>query len=156
MKKAETSKVAWDSLKSVFESKGPVRKATLYKQLYHMKKDSSTTMNQHVSDFTNKAEQLAEIGIRIPESLLSIMLLGSLPDEFENFSIAIESRDKIPNVDNLKVKLLEEEARQNDRDGRNDREKVNSNNDALNTKTTLKSAKNKYSDAKDKHYKSPS
>lgn len=38
VKKAETSKRAWDILKGVFESKGPVRKATLYKQLLRMEK----------------------------------------------------------------------------------------------------------------------
>lgn len=43
------------------------------------------------------------------------MLLGSLPAEFENFSVAIESRDKIPTLENLKIKLIEEEARQSDR-----------------------------------------
>lgn len=56
------------------------------------------------------------------------MLLSSLPDEFENFSIAIESRDEISSIDNLKVKLLEEEARQNERTGRNDAEKGQSDN----------------------------
>lgn len=30
VKKAETAKSAWDCLKGIFESKGPVRKATLY------------------------------------------------------------------------------------------------------------------------------
>lgn len=43
------------------------------------------------------------------------MLLGSLPKEYENFSVAIESCDDVPNVDTLKIKLLEEEARQNER-----------------------------------------
>jgi len=94
IKKATTSK-AWDCLKDVFESRGPVRKAALYKQLLRMEKKRCTTMTQYVNDFTRKAEQLEEAGIEIPDELLSIMLLGSLPSEFENFSVAIESRDKI-------------------------------------------------------------
>lgn len=127
VKRAETSQAAWEELKRVHESKGPVRKATLYKQLYRMKKNSETTMNEYKNVFTNKAEQLIEAGIKIPDDL-SIMLLSSLPDEFENFSIAIESRDEIPNVDSLKVKLLEEEASQNERVGRNNSEKGQSDN----------------------------
>lgn len=130
IKRAETSKAAWDNLKRVHESTGPVRKATLYKQLYRMKKESGITMNTYINEFTSKAEQLTEVGIKIPDDLLSIMLLSSLPNEFENFSIAIESRDEIPNIDNLKVKLLEEEARQNERTGRNDSENGQKN-DAL-------------------------
>lgn len=130
VKKAETSEAAWNELKRVHESKGPVRKATLYKQLYRMKKNSEISMNTYINDFTNKAEQLTEAGIKIPDDLLSIMLLSSLPDDFENFSIAIESRDEIPNIDSLKIKLLEEEARQNERAGRNDPEK-GQNSDAL-------------------------
>lgn len=54
-------------------------------------------MNQHVSNFTNKAEQLAEIDIKISDDLLLIMLLRSL-SEFENFSIIIDSRDEISNI----------------------------------------------------------
>jgi len=57
---------------------------------------------------------LEDTGIEIPEELKTIMLLNGhwlLPDTFENFCIAIESRDQIPGVDFIKVKLLEEETR---------------------------------------------
>jgi len=64
----------------------------LYKQLYRLKKNSETTMNEYINTFTNKVVQLTEAGIKIPDDFLSIMLLSSLPDEFENFSITIESR----------------------------------------------------------------
>jgi len=118
VKKAETAKGAWDCLKGIFESKGPVRKATLYKQLLRMEMKSNLSIAQHVNEFTNKAGQLEEAGIEIPEELLSIMLLNSLPQEYENFSIAMESRDEIPTLEILKAKLKEEEARQNDRDAK--------------------------------------
>jgi len=128
VKKTETSQIAWEQLKHVHESKGPVRKTTLYKQLYRLKKNSETTMNKYINTFTNKTEQLTKAEIKIPDNLLSIMLLSSLPDEFKNFSIAIESCDEIPNIDSLKVKLLEEKARQNERTGRNEPEKGHGNN----------------------------
>lgn len=122
VKRAEASEAAWNELKRVHESKGPVKKATLYKQLYRMKKDPEISMNTYINNFSNKTEQLVEAGIKIPDDLLSKMLLSSLPDDFENFNIAIESRDKIPNIDSLKVKLLEE-VRQTERAGRNGPEK---------------------------------
>lgn len=154
VKKAETSHAAWTELERIYESKGPVRKATLYKQLYRMKKDPDTSIAKFLNDFTSKAEQLTEAGINIPEDLLSIMLLGSLPEEFENFTVAIESRDVIPSVNNLKTKLLEEEARQTDEeDGRSQKEKKSEASDeALYTKTAKhtnpRANKNKNSQSK--------
>lgn len=49
-------------------------------------------------DFSSKAEQLTEVGINILDNLLSIMLLGSSPEDFKYFIVAIESRDEIPSV----------------------------------------------------------
>jgi len=116
VRKAETSKQAWDGLVAIHESRGPVRKAALYKGLLRMKKSSDVSMTQYVSDFVHKAEQLETAGIKLPDDLLSIMLLMSLPTEYENFCVAIESRDELPVIEYLKRKLIEEEARQSDRD----------------------------------------
>jgi len=142
VKKAVSSKEAWDGLKAVFESRGPVRKAALYKQLLRMEKKASTTMTQYVADFTRKAEQLEEAGIEVPDELLSIMLLGSLPAEFESFSVAIESRDEIPSLENLKVKLIEEEARQSDR--------ITKTNEDNNNNALLVKGRSKYAHVKSK------
>lgn len=54
---------------------------------------------------------LEDVGIEIPSELQSIMLLSSLPEDYENFCVAIESRDQIPTVDLIKGQLIEEEAR---------------------------------------------
>jgi len=67
-----------------------------------MTKLSDVTMMQYVNDFERKAEQLEVVGIKLPDDLLSIMLLASLPAEYENFSVAIESRDEVPTLDYLK------------------------------------------------------
>lgn len=42
------------------------------------------------------------------EELKVIILLSSLPTEYEYFVIAIETRDQLPTFNVLKVKLLEE------------------------------------------------
>lgn len=122
----------------MFESRSPIKKAALYKQLLRMEKKANISMTQYVTDFTRKAEQLEEAGIEIPDELLSIMLLLSLPTEFENFSIAIESRGNIPTLENLKIKLIEEEARQSDRVEKTDED---NNNDALLTKERFERSK---------------
>lgn len=36
------------------------------------------------------------------------MMLYSLPRSYENFRLVIESRKKLPSLENLKIKLIEE------------------------------------------------
>lgn len=88
---------------------------------------------------------MEEAGIEIPDELLSIRLLGSLPTEFENFSVAIEFRDNIPTLENLKIKLIEEETRQNNRVAKTDDD---NNNDALLTKGCSERSKRPYDKSK--------
>ena len=119
IRKAKTSKEAWDELARIHCSKGPVRKAVLYRQLYNLRKSPSEPMAQYINNFQEKVNSLEYAGIEIPSELQSIMLLSSLPENYENFCVAIESRDQIPTVDFIKGKLMEEEAR---RQTSNDRE----------------------------------
>ena len=46
--------------------------------------------------------------IVVNDDLLSIMPLDSLPDTFENFRCAMESRDDLPKPDDLRIKIMEE------------------------------------------------
>lgn len=46
--------------------------------------------------------------IQINQDLLTIMLLYSLPHNFENFRCAIESRDELPSPETLQIKAVEE------------------------------------------------
>jgi len=46
--------------------------------------------------------------IEINSDLLSVMLLRSLPESYENFRCAIASRDELPKPETLRVKILEE------------------------------------------------
>jgi len=64
-----------------------VRKAALYKQLLRMEKKPNTTMTQYASDFTQDRATRKEADTEISDELLWIMLLGSLPSEFEMFSV---------------------------------------------------------------------
>jgi hypothetical protein len=65
-------------------------------------------VREHVAKFMDTVDKLQGMNIEINGDLLSTMLLYSLPRSFENFRCAIESRDSLPNVENLKVKIVEE------------------------------------------------
>ncbi|KAL0270911.1 UNVERIFIED_CONTAM: hypothetical protein PYX00_008181 [Menopon gallinae] len=113
---AETSKEAWDLLKNTYASTGPVRKFILYRQLLRMQKESHVSISEYINEFSNKIKALEQAGIHMQDELLTVMLLSSLPAEFENFVVAIETRDEVPPFKDIKVKLLEEEARQKEKD----------------------------------------
>lgn len=107
---SKTSKAAWDALKEIYVSTGPMRQAYLYKKLYRMRKDGSQSMQQYLTEFSLTNSQLVESGVTIPDDLLKIMLMESLPREYESFVAAITARDAFPTMKVLKTKLLEKEA----------------------------------------------
>lgn len=108
IKTCDKSKDIWDTLSNIYESKGPARKASLLKKLIlHKMKDDDNVRN-HLNTFLDIVDKLAGMDVFINNDLLSIMMLYSLPVSFENFRIAIESRDLLPSPEALKVKILEE------------------------------------------------
>lgn len=109
IRKQTTSKGVWEELEKIYKSQGLVRKAVLYRELYQSRKKPDQSMAQFANDFQQRADMLADVGMVVPQELLSIMLLSCLPEEYENFRVAIEFRDDIPEV--RKAKLIEEEAR---------------------------------------------
>lgn len=116
VKQSRSSKQAWDILASIHKPSGPARQVSLFKQLLSNKMHEGQSMSAHINNFCLTVEKLYEIDVKMPDELLAIMLLCSLPDDYENFIVAIESRDRLPTLASLKVKLTEEEQRRNDRD----------------------------------------
>lgn len=95
----KTSKNMWDKLKSIYDSKGPARKATLLKRLIQTKMSEGGDIKTHIAQFFDAVDKLESMDVQINGDLLSIMLLYSLPSSFENFRCAIESRDALPNAE---------------------------------------------------------
>uniref|UniRef100_A0A0K8SC80 Retrovirus-related Pol polyprotein from transposon TNT 1-94 n=1 Tax=Lygus hesperus TaxID=30085 RepID=A0A0K8SC80_LYGHE len=108
IKGCQTSNEVWTKLHEVYQSKGPARKATLLKRLILHRMKIGDDVRDHVSSFFETVDKLSDMDIAINDDLLSIMLLYSLPEEFENFRCAIESRDDLPKPDALRTKILEE------------------------------------------------
>lgn len=103
-----TSREVWLRLESVYASKGPARKATLLKQLMLQRLQEGTNVREHMARFFDAVDKLAAMDVEVSGDLLSIMLLYSLPASYDNFRVAIESWDELPNPEALKVKILEE------------------------------------------------
>ncbi|KAH0819226.1 hypothetical protein GEV33_003565 [Tenebrio molitor] len=92
----------------------------LLKTLILLKMKNGEDMRDHIRNFFDVVDKLEEMELCIINDLLAILLLYSIPDEYETFRIAIETQEKLPQLEALKIKLLEEyEARK-----RNSKENV--------------------------------
>lgn len=114
VKHCQTSREMWLKLESINQSKGPARKATLLKGLMMQKMTEGSDVRDHLNKFFGNVDKLSEMDVRLDPDQLTIQLLYSLPPSFESFRIAIESRDELPTVENLRTKIIEEnDARNN-------------------------------------------
>lgn len=64
-------------------------------------------MANHLNRF-NISEKLTGLKIVISDDSLTILLLSSVPNTFDNFRCAVEARDDFPTSESLKIKLLNE------------------------------------------------
>lgn len=104
----DTAREVWEKLKSLHQSKGPARKASLLKKIILTKLPEGGDLRKHVTDFSDAVKELNEIGLKINDEVLAIILMYSLPASFSMFRTAMESRDEMPTTEILKVKILEE------------------------------------------------
>ena len=72
-------------------------------------------MREHIRTFFDAVDKLTEMEVIINPDLLAILLLYSLPSQYDNFRCAIESRDELPAPEALRIKIIEEsDARKKD------------------------------------------
>uniref|UniRef100_T1IVV4 CCHC-type domain-containing protein n=1 Tax=Strigamia maritima TaxID=126957 RepID=T1IVV4_STRMM len=103
-----TSASLWKKLHGIYQSKGPARKATLLKRMILHKMAEGESAQDHVRGFFEAERKLSDMGVKIDPDITTILLLYSLPQSFENFRCAIESRDDLPKPEILKIKIIEE------------------------------------------------
>lgn len=117
IKTCETSRDMWKKLQSIYESQGPARKAMLLKSLIHLKMKDGEDMRTHLANFADVVDKLEDLELNINQELVTILMLYSVPDNYEPFRVAIETREKLPTPEELKIKLLEEfQSRKRNRD----------------------------------------
>lgn len=95
VKNCKSSRELWLKLEEIYQSKGPARKATMLKKLTRTKMKEGDDVREHIAAFFDVKDKLDEMGVNINDDLLSIMLLDSLPEAFEKFRCAMESREQL-------------------------------------------------------------
>ncbi|XP_073821289.1 uncharacterized protein [Musca autumnalis] len=115
VKNCVTSREAWVKLEEKFQPRGPSTKVLLFRRILSTKMNVGQTMNEHLKIFNETTNKLHEIDVNIPDEILVIILLSSLPEDYESFVVAMESRDSLPSLAVLNNKLLEEFERRTSR-----------------------------------------
>lgn len=65
-------------------------------------------MSEHLNNFFGIVDKLKELELIVPDDMITILLLYSIPDSYDNFRCAIKTRDDPPKPDVVKIKLLDE------------------------------------------------
>ena len=115
IKNCSTALLAWNKLRDIYVAKTPARKVNLFKKLVRYKIKDGSSFSEQINEFSGLVDSLKENDLSVTEDFLSIVLLCSLPDSFDIFVVAMESRDKLPSLEQLKVKILEERNRRGDK-----------------------------------------
>src|SRR4051812_37227945 len=69
----------------------------------------SEMMQQHISALDDIVQQLFAIGVNYPDDEITMTLLDSLPESYDNLIVILEGIDDITS-DYVKTRLLQEEA----------------------------------------------
>lgn len=115
VKDCKSTKSAWETLSALYKANTACRKVNLFKSLVRFKVRPGEKATTQIGEFRAIIDDLKSIGVELNDDFVSVLLLCSLPDEMENFVVAVESRDSLPNIEQLISKVLEEERRQSDK-----------------------------------------
>lgn len=117
VKNCETARDICQKLELIFELKGLAKKASLWKWLITHRLKVSGNVRVHIDEFFDIIDKFSKLNVEIGDKLQSIILL---PESFDNFRCAIESRDSLSDSEALKIKILDEDITRTERTRSND------------------------------------
>ncbi len=86
---AKTSKVVWDKLATIFETKDITSKVFATIRFYSKKMSEPETVEKHLSSFNVLRTQLKVVGIIVANKQATAMLIGSLPESYDGFVMSL-------------------------------------------------------------------
>ena len=88
-----SAKEAWESLQKNFEFVSVSQMVRLTRRFYAAQMEEGADLMQHITVMTSLAEQLREMKEDVSSKKFAIVVLGSLPESYENFLISMNARD---------------------------------------------------------------
>ena len=100
---------AWKILQKQFEFVSVTQIVRLNRKFYAARMKEGADLMQHLTHMTSLAEQLREMNEEISSKKFATVVLGSLPDSYDNFLISLNARSADDlDWENVKGLLIEE------------------------------------------------
>jgi hypothetical protein len=107
----KTAREAWVRLSEVHQARGLAARLFLRRKFFTLQMASGTAMQDHIAKVTMMAEQLSAIGAPVQQEDIVMVLLCSLPADFDNLIVSLESRADDLTVEFVASRLLHAEIR---------------------------------------------
>ena len=110
-------KTAWDAIKSQFEFVSVQHCVRVNRQFYAATMKEETDLLEHITHMTSMAEELRELKEEVSTKKFAVILLGSLPDSYDNFMVSLSGRDaNLLTWESIKPALMEEYMRRKEKE----------------------------------------
>ena len=115
-----TAKDAWIALQGHFEFVSVTQIVRLMRRFYAAKMEEKGDMMKHITEMTSLSEQLREMKQEVSSKIFAIVILGSLPDSYDNFLTSMNARNADDlDWNNVKGHLIEEYMKRQDKEKQN-------------------------------------
>ena len=84
-----------------------MRKSSVLNEITSMRMDDEGDVHDYINKFFVIIGKLIDMETTMDNDVLCVMLLRSLSERFENFRCVIQSRDKLPDLETLRIKVIE-------------------------------------------------
>ena len=91
VRSAQNAKEAWNNLEKHFEEKSLSRKIFYRRKLYAARMEKGTQMIDHINYVKTLSEHLETVGDAVAEKDLVIILISSLPEDYNFLITALET-----------------------------------------------------------------
>ena len=109
----DTSRAAWDTLKTRFASQSRTRVLQLKHQMQSTKR-GNMSITDYVDKLTNFADQLALAGKPVDDDDLMELILNGVDPAFESIVTSVQARENPMSLDDMVALLLSAESRMDD------------------------------------------
>ena len=103
----------WRKIESMFQTKNALNRVSVFRKLVRLRYQDGSSMAEHLNTFQGLISQTVSLDIPLANEVLTLLLLGSLPDSWETLVVTLgtATQQKDLTLDMLKSNLLHEEAR---------------------------------------------
>ena len=111
--------VLWKKIGVMFENKNVVNRVSVFRKIVRLQYQDGSSMAEHINAFQGLMNQTTSLEVPLVDEVLTLLLLGSLPDNWETLVVTLGNagpEGKHLSLETVKSSLLNEEARQKDRE----------------------------------------